>query len=312
LLLIDHHPIHPLNLGDQMLPIRETGSPTLEQCGLFVSFIACSSVIVYFLTRLTDELRQQQADLRLAQQRQLQSEKMEALGTLAAGAAHELATPLSTIAVVAREVEKSFEHHPLEFPGAQDVIDDVHLIRQELDRCRKILDRMASHAGETVGEAFQFCSLKQIVAEVLAPLPEKNRIQVVYAGEIANTKVKVPLDSVGQALRGLVQNALDAGPYDMPVRLHVELVNGDWQWTIRDSGSGMPDNVLQRISEPFFTTKPAGKGMGLGLFLAKNVIRRLGGQLEIESAPGRGTTVKLTVPRQATATGGNAVTPDGD
>jgi two-component system sensor histidine kinase RegB len=74
----------------------------------------------------------------------------------------------------------------------------------------------------------------------------------------------------------------------------------------------MPDDVLQRISEPFFTTKPAGKGMGLGLFLAKNVIRRLGGQLEIESAPGRGTTVKLTVPKQATATGGNAVTRDGD
>ena len=116
------------------------------QIGLFAAFATCGSVIVYFMTRLSDELRKQQIEVRKAQFHQARSEKLEALGTLAAGAAHELATPLSTIAVVARDVETAFEEHPPEFPGAEDVVDDVHLIRKPYRRAellkelRRVLD----------------------------------------------------------------------------------------------------------------------------------------------------------------------------
>ncbi len=104
-LLYDHRPmmVPPTTLGFE--PIRWTGRLSLIQFGWWLAFSTCSSVIVYFLTRLTSALRKQQTDLRRIQQIRSDMDKFEALATLAAGTAHELATPLSTIAVVAHEVE---------------------------------------------------------------------------------------------------------------------------------------------------------------------------------------------------------------
>ncbi len=301
LLLFDYHQMPQLDFGMQLLPIRQTGQMSLVQVGLFVAFATCSCVIVYFMTRLTGELHRQQRDLRIAQQLQARSEKIEALGTLAAGAAHELATPLTTIAVVARDVEKAFDEHPPQFPGAEEVVDDVHLIRQQLDRCRKILDRMASHAGETVGEALKTVSMQCLVNEVLEELPEKESIELNLPRELAVSTIEVPVDSICQALRGLIQNALDAGPANAQVLLAISLEQGQWRWQISDSGIGMSSTVLQRISEPFFTTKPPGQGMGLGLFLANNVVQRLGGSLDFQSKLGRGTKVTVILPQSQQA-----------
>ena len=285
-----------LDFGLQLLPIRQTGQVSLAQMGLFVAFATCASVIVYFMTRLTDELDQQQSDLRIAQEKQSKSEKIEALGTLAAGAAHELATPLSTIAVVAREVEKAFDEHPPEFPGAEDVIEDVHLIRSQLDRCRKILNRMSSHAGETIGEAFKDVTMQKLADEVLDELPERNQIQLNLSPSDAVKTISVPLDSICQALRGLVQNALDVSADRPKVEVTVNVSDNKWHWRIVDHGEGMEPSVLHRIREPFFTTKPPGQGMGLGLFLANNVIQRLDGEIDITSQPGLGTTVTVKLP----------------
>ena len=296
-IMYDHHQLEVLDFGVLLLPIRQSLQLSLRQIGLFTAFATCSSVIVYFMTRLTDELRRQQIDLAKAQEQTAKSEKIEALGTLAAGAAHELATPLSTIAVVARDVEQAFEQHPANFPGGQEVADDVHLIRNELDRCRKILDRMASHAGETVGEAIKRYTMEKLVNTVLDELPDRSRVDVTISDPIAVKTIEVPFDSICQALRGLVQNALDAGDKNLRVNLLVESSKSAWWWRITDVGVGMNEDVLKRISEPFFTTKAPGHGMGLGLFLANNVIQRLGGEIKFQSAPGTGTTVTVKLPQ---------------
>jgi two-component system sensor histidine kinase RegB len=94
----------------------------------------------------------------------------------------------------------------------------------------------------------------------------------------------------------LVQNALDAGPE--LVNLNIIRLRQNWQWNITDTGPGMTREVLNRVSEPFFTTKQPGKGMGLGLFLAENVIGRLGGDIQIDSAPGEGTRVVVRLPEE--------------
>lgn len=296
LLLYQHHELEPLFLGVQLVPIHQVGRISLAQMGLFVAFATCSSVIVYFMTRLTDELQQQQHDLNLVQERQAKSEKIEALGTLAAGAAHELATPLSTIAVVARDVQKAINENPPNFPGADEVIEDVHLIRSQLDRCRKILDRMASHAGETVGEAFTSISITDLADAVVNELPEKEQVKVRIEPKLADEIVDLPLDSICQALRGLVQNALDVSKQRSEVLVRIDGDTRHWRWQVVDTGEGMSESILKRISEPFFTTKPAGHGMGLGLFLANNVIQRLGGEINVQSEVGIGTTVTVTMP----------------
>ena len=169
-----HHPLEPFDFGLQS--IYERGDFSLQHLGLLVAFATCSSVIVYFMTRLTSEVREQQRRVRRAQLQQSRSDKLEALGTLAAGTAHELATPLSTIAVVARDVEQAFEEHPPDFPGAADVIEDVHLIRSQLDRCRKIIDRLASHAGETIGEAIEPVTIERLSNASLEGLIGRGRV----------------------------------------------------------------------------------------------------------------------------------------
>lgn len=295
MLLYNYHEIDQLDLGFAMLPAHEAGF-SLQQLGLLIAFVACSSVIVYFLTRLTGELQQQQMEVARAQRQQSRSEKLEAMGTLAAGAAHELATPLSTIAVVARDVEKAFEEHPPEFPGAEEVVEDVHLIRSQLERCRKILDRMSNHAGDTVGEAYIDVTMHNLAEEVLGEMPDRDSIQVNMDIATGAELISVPLDSIGQALRGLLQNALDASSDNTPVRLNISKDDDGWLWQILDSGHGMPKDVLARIDEPFFTTKQPGKGMGLGVFLAQNVVSRLGGNIKFKSQPGQGTTVTVRLP----------------
>ena len=295
LLLFDHHQIDELDLGIWMLPIRQSGVISLPQLGMWIAFATCSSVIVYFMTRLTSELRLQQQDLDRVEKQRARSEKLQALGTLAAGAAHELATPLSTIAVVARDVEKAFDDHPPTFEGADDVIDDVHLIRSQLDRCRKILDRMSSHAGQGAGNPFESVAIQRLLDEVLDELPEADRVSIEINDQVAAEQISVPLDELSQALRGLIQNALDAGP--SLVVLTVVQDRRGWRIEIKDSGSGMTGDILKRVSEPFFTTKQPGKGMGLGMFLAENVVGRLGGEIQIDSEPEQGTQVRVLLPQ---------------
>lgn len=300
LLMFEHYSIIQLDMGLNRLRGHQIVS--LNHLGLFVAFATCSSVIVYFMTRLTDELRLQQAEVRRAQQLQANAEKIEALGTLAAGTAHELATPLSTIAIVARDVEQAFEEHPPQFPGAQEVIEDVHLIRSQLERCRRIIDRMSSHAGETIGESITETSIADLATLILDGLLERDRVQLKLSPSAATGCLRVPPEAVAQAFRGLVQNAIDADPSGKPVLIEVAPQQEGWLWTIRDQGEGMTAQQLARISEPFFTTKPPGKGMGLGVFLAQNVIRRLEGRIDFASRPGQGTIVSVWLPRSTAST----------
>ncbi|MGI9517011.1 MAG: ATP-binding protein [Pirellulaceae bacterium] len=298
-LLYSHIPIDQLNMGLSLLPVAEKGNWSLTQLGLLVAFATCSSVIVYFMTRVTGALREQELDLRVVQEDRSRNEKLEALGTLAAGAAHELSTPLTTIALVAKDVEQSLRQN--DGGAADELIEDVGLIRQQLDRCKTILDRMASHAGETVGEMMQRISMADFCKDVCLGLTDDaSRVQVQYANETRDTPIEVPVDALSQAIRGLIQNALDASPQDQSVEVRITKNDNRMIWAIQDHGTGMSEEVLRRVSEPFFTTKPPGKGMGLGVFLARNVIEELGGSVRFQSQNDpflpTGTTVTVTLP----------------
>lgn len=292
-LLIVHRPLPALDGPGAIQPIY-SGEMELRHLGMFIAFLTCSSVIVYFLTRLTNELRLQEAGIRDIQHRQSKSEKYEALGTLAAGAAHELSTPLSTIALVAKEAESIGRE--LECP--EELTEDLTLIRSEVDRCRRILDRMAVGAGQVIGESFSMLTPRKIVDDVLQELGEtlSSEVRTNFDKHSQQEKIEVPPIALAQALRGLVKNAIDAKPARGPVRVTSQ-VGARWVLEVRDEGPGMPREILERVSEPFFTTKDPGHGMGLGVFLARSVIERMGGELTIESVGGEGTSVTVRLPK---------------
>ncbi len=287
-----HHPVDVLLQPERLQSIGAAGRVTLANQGLFVAFVTCCSVIVYFATRLTGELQRRQRDLRRAEMLRARSEKLEALGTLAAGAAHELATPLSTIAVVAKEIQRELDGTAV----AKIVVEDIALLRSELDRCRTILDRMSVHSGRAADEPVVAISAEDLVRDIQADMSKPGQVQSTFAPGVREKHISVPRTVLAQALRGLVQNAVDAGDGQAPIQLGVDLDGDHLRLEIRDRGPGMTADVLARAGEPFFTTKDPGKGMGLGLFLARSLVERLGGTLTIQSSAGQGTTVYVRVP----------------
>ena len=265
---------------------------TIPKMGYLVSFATCSGVITYFITLLTGELRQREHLLQEAEDARVRNRQLEGMATLAAGAAHELATPMSTIAVVAKELSRALDKQ-----GAPDATrQDVVLIRSELDQCRQILDRMTSAAGEAAGERLCTISLQDFLDETLLGLRRSDHVNVEISEQDAVSESLLPVQGAAQALRNLLQNAIDAGSENDRVRLFATAAEEQWVLHVQDKGSGMSPEVLERIGEPFFTTKEPGRGMGLGLHLTQNVIRRLNGTLSFESELGSGTTAKVILP----------------
>lgn len=259
--------------------------------GMWVAFTVASAAMAFFVGRIRRALVERDRALALARDRNQRAERLASLGTLAAGAAHELSTPLASIAVAARELERH-----LDLAGGNAVADDARLIRQEVNRCRRILDRLVTDAGETAGEPFMLVEPGSIVQRALDVVPGAERIRVELPSAARAPKpVAVPFRALVQALRGLIDNAIEAAGPKGSVVVRVGADGKATWWEVCDDGPGMGPQVLARAGEPFFSTKPPGRGMGLGLFLARTLAERLGGELSIDSAPGRGTSVKLSI-----------------
>ncbi|HVU51122.1 MAG TPA: ATP-binding protein [Polyangia bacterium] len=260
--------------------------------GMWVAFGVSSAFIVYFLRRIRRALARREAELTASRSLAARRERLASLATLAAGAAHELSTPLSTIAVVAKELERAASAATI--PPA--IADDVRLVRAEVERCRAILARLSTDAGEVMGEAFVSVPVDDLVRRALAGLEPRPEVRADVDPAARGLALRIPPRAVQQALHGVLKNAQDASPADAPVTFGVARVGDLIEFTVRDRGAGMPPDVLARVGEPFFTTKPAGRGMGLGVFLARAVVERLGGAVTLDSVPREGTTARIAVP----------------
>lgn len=265
--------------------------------GMWVAFAVAAGFIVYFVQRVTRALEEREQELAQARAQHARREKVASLATLAAGAAHELSTPLSTIAVVSKEVERA-----LTAAGTSEAVrEDLRLIRQQVDRCRDVLVQMSADAGQTTGEAFHPMPLGRLVEDSLSELSGVERVRVELPEELSTWRVQGPPRALARVVRGLVKNALQASPPSRSVELRVVVGRGDARLEVRDGGAGMPAEILARAGEPFFTTKAPGEGMGLGLFLARTLAEQLGGSLELRSTPGQGTVASLALPVGAPA-----------
>lgn len=271
--------------------------PRLHALGMFVAFALAAAFIVYFVHRVTAELAQKEAELRRARDLSERNQRLTSLATLAAGAAHELATPLATIAVISKELERQ-----LVGEGSTSAAEDAYLIRQEVERCRSVLTHMAADAGADQGEPLASVPVAVLIQRALQELPNAHRVRTHVMPSAAEAMVFVPMRSLAQALRAVVKNALEASQACAgegqvpPVTLRATAGEGMCVLTVLDAGHGMPAEILARISEPFFTTKGPGHGMGLGLFLTRTLLERLGGSMEVRSTLQRGTTATLCLP----------------
>jgi len=260
--------------------------------GRLIALVAAALVLILFQTRISRQLEVNQEALRTEHDRRARNERVQALATLAAGAAHELASPLSTIAVVAKELERTLA----EAAGGEETVEDVRLIRSEVARCREILDKMSTDSGQSSGESLRDFTLTELFESVFQGPVEEERVELFLPPEVAERTIRAPRDSLAQALRALIKNGFDASPPGSRVRIEAQRAGEDLVLKIIDRGSGMTEETLRKAFDPFFTTKPVGEGMGLGLFLVRAVIEEAGGALELLSVPGKGTTALVSLP----------------
>lgn len=261
--------------------------------GMWVAFALTTILLVMVIERLQRDLTQHARLSQKLQELSMNNERLASLATLAGGAAHEFSTPLGTIAVAASEMRESMERE-----GAPaSWMEDADLVLEEVARCKEILRHLAANAGQSFGETPSEFSLNSVVEEAAKglklPLSCGHDIE-----SVPQARVRGPKRALAMAVRGILKNALEASGGDAKkVKVRIAPEKDAWALSIEDTGVGMTPEVCARAGEPFFTTKAPGAGMGVGLYLANTLVRRLGGELILESEVGRGTTVRIVLPR---------------
>jgi len=257
---------------------------SLHLQGMWVAFTVAALLIAAFVTRVSRALA-------LERENAAKTARLLGLTTLAAGAAHELATPLSTIKTVATELERALADHP----ELASLRDDARLVRTEVDRSRAVLERLSLRSGELRGEAATPTRLGDLANSVM-DLGEPLRARIDVRCASPEREARVPRRAIEQLVSSLTRNGLDASGDSGRVELSLGVVEQALRIEVNDRGEGMSAETLARAGEPFFTTKPVGRGMGLGLFLARTLVTQLGGTLDIDSTLGKGTRVTVRLP----------------
>jgi two-component system sensor histidine kinase RegB len=253
--------------------------------GMWIAFAAAALLITVFIGKVSEALRHREQEVLELQDRVARHARLASVATLAAGAAHELGTPLGTIAVASKE---------LEFSADAQVASDARLIRAEVERCGRILQQMSARGAEPLGESPAALEVGELLESVIGGFPEAARGRLAIEG--GGFSAALPREATKMALTALVSNALEASGERQPVVVGAQRTGAGVRFAVVDQGCGMSPETLNRIAEPFFTTKAPGRGMGLGTFLARSFAERLGGSLVFESEVGKGTRALLELP----------------
>ncbi len=266
--------------------------------GLWIA-LACALVFMAFYAFRVAEEARQLADALSATELVLQREQhLSALDGLAAAAAHELGTPLGTIALVAGELEK-------EMAGGDPHAEDIKLLRSQSQRCREILTKLTSLSHEPE-EHFGRLPLSHIMEEITAPHREFG-VELKLTSDGAGPEPVAPRNpGMVYGLGNLVENAVDFA--ETQVHLHSRWDEGTVSVVISDDGPGFPADIIDRLGAPYVTTRQAGArtprgenggehgGLGLGFFIAKTLLERSGARLSLSNrrTPERGAMIRVT------------------
>ncbi len=262
----------------------------LHVLGMWLNFVVSAVVVALFLTRMAAALKARDRELAAAREKALKNEQILALGTLAAGAAHKLGTPLSTMAVVLHEAE-------LTHADDAELRDDLQLLRTQVDECKKILSQTLASAGQARDEGSRRIPLDAYLERLLEEW-QLIRPHVVIAAALAGPRPAPEIATdrrLEQALLNLLDNAADASPDGLAF-------NAEWTAgtaaaltiDILDSGPGIDPATASRLGEAFVSSKAGG--LGIGFFLTNATLEQFGGSVELTPRDTGGTRTRVTLP----------------
>jgi two-component system sensor histidine kinase RegB len=264
--------------------------PRVFDVGMLAGIVVGPSFTSLYAWRATTESRTMSAALSMTEQRLAQEQKLSALGSLAAAAAHELGTPLATMNVVAKEMTRELPEGPL--------LDDAKLLLEQSQRCRSILEQLALR-GDTPDLIHETLSLEDLLEEAAEGFIHRDKDLIVESRE-EDTRLPLTIrrrPELLYALKNFTENAVDFAC--SRVELTAEVAAGQITVTVDDDGPGFDAIVKPRLGQPYVTSRAKGRsagGLGLGVFIASTLIERTGGTVRFTESPMGGARILCSWP----------------
>ncbi len=259
--------------------------------GMWLTFAASALLIAGFVTRITSALRERERQLAMARERTLRDERIVALGNLAAGAAHELGTPLATMVVIVGELDRASGM-------PEELRPELKLLGEQIGTCKHIISGLAERGGLMRAEGGATLAIDRWIEQVVAYW-RSLRPQIIPRLTLASAREDAPRifgeETLQQALLNLFNNAADASPGD--VEIIARWTSERLQMEILDRGPGIAAALLQQAGREFFSTRR--EGAGIGLFLAHATLNRYGGGIHMENRAGGGMLTRVDLPLNA-------------
>lgn len=261
----------------------------LHVFGMWFGFVFSAVLVAYFVVEMAKTLRARERSLAEAREQSLRSERVVALGTLAAGAAHEMGTPLGTMAILIREIEDDCEDY-----GDPELAEKMKILREQVARCKQALSVMSASAGEIRAESGRLMDLATYLDGVVDSWRQQRpgaKLKYRKAGTLPPPGVLAEL-TLTHALINILNNATDVSPKG--VEMYARWDRNSMTLRILDRGPGIAPGISEQIGKTPVTTKE--QGLGVGLFLAFSTINRLGGSIEMLPRPDGGTATHIILP----------------
>jgi two-component system sensor histidine kinase RegB len=263
----------------------------LYRIGAWMSFALIGVLLTLFITRISRNLRARNGYLADLRRHAAEEDSIIRMGLFASGAAHELGTPLASLSVILNDWRRI--PHIAKDPM---LVEEIGVMEAEIQRCKTIVSNILDSAGEPRGEAMNSVDARHFIDELTAAwrlTHPKVDLNVVHQGVEGAVAVSSP--ALRQAVWNLLDNAAEASPH--AVMLHAEATGEGLAISVRDAGPGFAPAQLSEIGKPLQSSK--GPGHGVGLFLAANAVRKLGGRLEASNHAGGGAQVRVVLPLAA-------------
>ncbi|MFO1131658.1 MAG: ActS/PrrB/RegB family redox-sensitive histidine kinase [Hyphomicrobiales bacterium] len=286
------------------LPGERFELPDVYIGGMWAAIVCGVVFSAIYARRIADEARQMSAALSATEMVLAREQRLSALDGMAAAAAHELGTPLATIALVAKELKREM---PLD-----EHAEDIDLLISQTARCREILARLANREAQT-DEMYQRTAILAMIEDLVAPLRGPDAVIAVTSSADLDDKAlgSEPVfrrnPAITYGLGNLLENAVDFA--ETRVEVDARWTPAQVSITVRDDGPGFHENVFDRLGDPFVTTRPGygedsgepgrHEGMGLGFFIAKTLLERSGATVSLANRadPEHGAVVHVVWPR---------------
>ncbi|MCG8673213.1 MAG: ATP-binding protein [Pseudomonadales bacterium] len=260
----------------------------LHLYGMWLTFCLSALLILVLVIPLASSIRKQREYIARQREQALQDERLVAMATFAASAAHQLGTPLSTLSVLAEDLAEEFKQ--------EDVVqEDLSLMAEQIQLCKKTLHSMMQRADAIRNQSYEIVSLMDLIPKI------SSQFNLLNPAYVLSVKTDIPEsvflksdETLEQAILNLLDNAARAGE-DNPA-LEIDTNEEDVCLRILDVGPGFSASVLQNVGQPFISTREKNEGMGLGLFLSNATINRLGGSLKLFTAD-TGSIAEVWLPK---------------